>query len=458
MQKTVVINVVGLTSSLLGEYTPFLTSWSANATKKLIKPVLPALTCTAQSTYLTGQLPEQHGIVGNGWYCRNECEVKFWKQSNKLVQSNKIWEVAKKLDKSFTCANMFWWYNMYSNADYSVTPRPVYLSDGRKIPDIYSHPANLRALIQKRLGIFPLFNFWGPKASIRSSQWIAEASKIVEQKHAPTLILIYLPHLDYNLQRYGPGDIRIKNDLSEIDTICKDLVNFYEQKGANVIVISEYGITAVDHPIALNRILREHGFITIREERGKELLDTGASKAFAVADHQIAHIYVKDKKDIAIVRNLVEIISGIQEVMGEKEKSNQSLFHERLGELIAIADARSWFTYYYWMIDRKAPDFSRTVDIHRKPGYDPVELFTDPKIKLLKPLIVAKLLKKKFGFRMLMDIIPLDASLVKGSHGRIPESVDDWPILISKKMKPISPSSIEAKDVFDIILSHLKGV
>ena len=346
---------------------------------------------------------------------------------------------------------------MYSDADYSVTPRPVYLSDGRKIPDVYSHPANLRELLQKQLGTFPLFNFWGPAASILSSRWIAEASKIVEQLHAPTLTLIYLPHLDYNLQRYGPHDIRIKKDLAEIDAVCQDIISFYESKGADVVVLSEYGITAVDHPIHLNRVLREHGFITIREERGKEILDTGASKAFAVSDHQVAHIYVKDKRDIAAVRNLIESIPEVQQVMGEGEKQGQSLFHERSGELVAVADARSWFTYYYWMEDHKAPDFSRTVDIHRKPGYDPVELFTDPKIKQLKLLVAAKLLKKKLGFRMLMNVISLDASLVKGSHGRIPESVNDWPILISKKMKTVSSSPIEAKKVFDIILSHLTG-
>ena len=264
MQKTAVINVVGLTSSLVGEYTPFLNNWAGH--KAAIDPVLPAVTCSAQATYLTGVMPSEHGIVGNGWYFRDECEIKFWRQSNKLIQAPKIWETAREKDKSFTCANMFWWYNMYSTADYSVTPRPMYPADGLKLPDVYSHPPSLRTQLQKELGTFPLFKFWGPATTIESSDWIAKASKRVVELHDPTLTLVYLPHLDYNLQRVGPGHPDIGEDLKEIDEVCRDLVTFLEERGRRVIILSEYGINEVSRPVSLNRLFRQEGLITVREE------------------------------------------------------------------------------------------------------------------------------------------------------------------------------------------------
>ncbi|MBD1925209.1 alkaline phosphatase family protein [Trichocoleus sp. FACHB-90] len=458
MQKTVVLNVVGLTPSLLGKHTPFLSEWAAQGQVVPIKPALPAVTCSVQATYLTGKWPHEHGIVGNGWYFRDECEVKFWRQSNKLIEAPKVWETARSLDPTFTCANLFWWYNMYSSADISVTPRPMYPADGRKIPDIYTQPAELRSHLQDRLGTFPLFEFWGPKTSIRSSQWIAESAKVVEQMYAPTLTLIYIPHLDYNLQRLGTDEQAIAIDLKEVDDVCKDLIQFYESRGAQVIVLSEYGITPVNKAVSLNRILRENGYLAVREELGLELLDAGASIAFAVADHQVAHIYINDKDKVSQVRDLIEKMPGVELVLGEKEKATYHLNHPRSGELVAIAAPNSWFTYYYWLDDTKAPDFARNVDIHRKPGYDPAELFIDPSIKFPQLKIAGILLKKKLGFRTLLDVIPLDASLVKGSHGRLPNSPDDAPLIITHNTN-LLPTTLEATDIHDIILSHLqKGV
>ena len=457
MHKTVVLNVVGLTPGLIGQYTPFLNEWSKQAKTAFVKPVVPAVTCSVQATYLTGKNPDVHGIVGNGWYFRDECEIKFWRQSNKLVEAPKIWEVARQEDPTFTCANMFWWYNMYSSADYSVTPRPQYLADGRKMPDCYAYPASLRDKLQAELGTFPLFDFWGPRTTIKSSQWIADASKKVDQWHNPTLTLIYLPHLDYNIQRFGPDLTKISKDLQEIDAVCKDLIQFYEKRGAQVVVLSEYGIMPVDRPVHLNRVLREKGYIAVREERGLELLDAGVSSAFAVADHQVAHIYVNDKGKVDEVRKLIESVPGVQEVWGEAEKQKHHLNHSRAGELIAIADNHSWFTYYYWLDDAKAPDFARIVDIHKKPGYDPVEMFADPTIAMLPVKVGMKLLKKKLGFRMLMDIIPLDGSLVKGSHGRYPDKPADGPFVMTKQAETLPATQVEATQVFEILLSHVRA-
>lgn len=455
MQKTVVLNVVGLTPSLLGESTPFLSAWAAQGKIIPIKPVLPAVTCTVQATYLTGKLPNEHGIVANGWYFRDEGEVKFWKQSNRLVQAPKIWEIAKSIEPNFTCANLFWWYNMYSSVDYAITPRPMYPADGRKIPDIYTKPAEVRSLIQSDLQQFPLFNFWGPNTSIKASQWIANAAKWIEERYSPTLSLVYLPHLDYCLQKFGLDQPQILRDLQEIDAVCGDLITYFQARNIQVIVLSEYGITPVSQPIHLNRILREKGLIAVREELGKELLDPGASIAFAVADHQVAHIYVNDPADISQVRSLLEATEGVAQVWDKQEQKAYYLNHDRSGELVAIAQPHAWFTYYYWLDDRRSPDFARTVDIHRKPGYDPVELFLDPAIKFPQLKIALTLLKKQLGFRYLMDVIPLDVSLVRGSHGAMNTNPSHGAMLISQQKHLVETNTIQPTDICSLILTHL---
>jgi predicted AlkP superfamily pyrophosphatase or phosphodiesterase len=457
VRKTVVINVVGLTPDLLGQPTSLrLRSFAERGKLATIAAVIPAVTCTAQATYLTGALPQEHGIVANGWYFRDECEIKFWRQSNKLVQRPKVWEEVRAADPSFTCANLFWWYNMYSSVDYAVTPRPMYPADGRKIPDIYTQPAELRPALQSKLGRFPLFEYWGPNSSIRSSRWIAEAAKLVDLRYDPTLTLIYLPHLDYNLQRLGPGDDRIATDLREIDAVCGDLIDHYEAHNAQIIVLSEYGITSVSKPVHINRLMRVDGLIAVREELGRELLAAGASAAFAVADHQIAHVYVNDPARVSKVRALLEAAEGVSQVLNDEGKRELGLDHPRSGELVAIAEPDAYFTYYYWLDDSRAPDFATTVDIHRKPGFDPVELFVDPGISYPKAKVGLKLLKKQLGFRYLMDVIPLDASLVRGSHGRAAESPAQGPLFITQQSHLLDKPEIEATDVYSLILSHLQ--
>jgi predicted AlkP superfamily pyrophosphatase or phosphodiesterase len=454
LHRTAVLNIVGLTPNILRSKTPKLAAWAAQAAVARVKPAFPAVTCTAQANYLTGRTPTEHGIVGNGWYVRDECEVRFWRQSNKLVQGPKIWDTARAAEPRFTCANVFWWFNMYSDVDYSVTPRPMYPADGRKLPDVYTVPANLRDQLQEKLGTFPLFNFWGPRASIESTAWIAESAKHVEQQFTPTLSLVYLPHLDYNLQRVGPNSPTAAGDMQLIDDLCAELIAFYEGRGIRVIVLSEYGLCEVTTPVHLNRVLRQQGFITVREELGRELLDAGASAAFAVADHQVAHVYVKQQSDLKRVRALIEQTPGVEQVLDDAGKRSFGIDHPRAGELVAIAKPEAWFTYYYWLDDERAPDFARTVDIHRKPGYDPVELFLDPAISMPALTVGLKLAKKALGFRMLMDVIPLDATLVKGSHGRADVN-DDGPLIVSKQREMIGADSIDSTGVHDIILTHL---
>ena len=462
MKRTVVIDVVGLSESLLGPNTPYLNTFRQRGKLCHIAPAFPAVTCTAQVNYLTGKQPAQHGIVGNGWYSRELAEVHFWKQSNHLVQCTKLWDQLRALDPKFTCAQLFWWFNMYASVEWSVTPRPIYPADGRKVFDIYAWPYSIRAEIKRDLGEFPFAGFWGPAAGRKSpqgppdvvSRWIAEAAKWIEQRFAPTLNLVYLPHLDYNLQRLGPGNI--STDLRYIDNLVGDLLAFFERNSVQVVLLSEYGITSVNTPIPLNRLFREQGWLTVKEELGLELLDCGASRVFAVADHQVAHIYCNDHSLEVPVRDLLEHQSGIAEVWDAATKRERGLDHSRTGDLIAIADENAWFTYYYWLDDRSAPDFARTVDIHRKPGYDPVELFLDPTNPFIKMKIAWRLLQKKLGFRMLMDVIPLDASLIKGSHGRRPLRVTEWPVLITERTDLVPETSLDSTSVFTVLQRHIQ--
>lgn len=450
--------MVGLTPSMMGDNTPNLNKLAKASNGPVpLTTVTPAVTTTVQSSFATGELPGTHGIVANGWYYRDLSEIWFWRQSNKLVQGEKIWETAKKRNPDFTCAKLFWWYNMYSSADWCVTPRPMYPADGRKIPDIHTYPSELRDELNEKLGQFPLFRFWGPASDIVSSQWIADCAVHMFETRAPTLTLVYMPHLDYNLQKLGPSHPDIGIDVEKIDAACGQIIDAAAKRDARVVVLSEYGITDVSRPVHINRALRAAGHITVRSELGRELLDAGASAAFAVADHQVAHIYVANPEMIDDIKALVQSLDGVEQVLDRNELAAIGLDHERSGELVAISNADSWFTYYHFMDDELAPDYARTVDIHRKPGFDPVELFADPEIRFLKAKIGLRLAQKVLGFRYLMDVIPLDATLVKGSHGRPTDRIEDGPLLISNHPELINQQPIAATDVKGLILNHVFG-
>src|SRR5258706_1373224 len=458
MHKTVVINAVGLSANLLGRgTTPQLDAFRSAGALASIESVVPAVTTAVQSTYLTGRWPSQHGIVGNGWYFRETAEIRFWLQNNALVSGEKIWDRAKRIDPAFTCANMFWWYNMYSTADYSVTPRPMYPADGRKIPDVYAHPDSLRHELQAKLGTFPLFNFWGPATSIKATRWIADASIEVDRKLNPTLTLIYLPHMDYVLQKEGPAGPSVSKELRELDAECGKLIDHYQSRGARVIVLSEYGITPVSRAVHPNRVLREAGLLVVREEMGREVLDAGASAAFAVADHQVAHVYIKDSARVADVKKLLQGVAGVAEVLDADGQRAIHLDHQRSGELVCLAERDAWFTYYFWLDDARAPDYARTVDIHRKPGYDPVELFIDPKLAMPKARIAWMLAKRKMGLRTLMKVIPLDATLLKGSHALAAGQPEEGAMLMSSQRGLLGSDQVAATGGFELILRHLIG-
>ncbi|MGH3385153.1 MAG: alkaline phosphatase family protein, partial [Nocardioidaceae bacterium] len=452
-RPVVLVDVVGLTPRLLRSM-PRLQGLAEKGFSRPLGAVLPAVTCSAQATYLTGRMPAEHGIVGNGWYFRDLGEVFLWRQHNRLVQGEKVWDVARRTDPSYQVANVCWWYAMGADTDLLVTPRPIYYADGRKAPDCYTRPVELHDRLTAELGDFPLFTYWGPTAGITSSRWIVEASRRILRADRPDLLLTYVPHLDYDLQRYGASSAEAVRAAAELDAVLAPLLDDAAAAGAAVIALSEYGITDVSRPVDVNRVLRREGLLEVYTQDGMEYLDPWASRAFAVADHQVAHVYVTNPSDLETVSKLLAGVPGVGEVLDAAGKAAHGLDHERSGELVLVAEPDAWFTYYYWLDDAAAPDFARAVEIHRKPGYDPAELFFDPADRFVKPRAASYLLRKKVGLRYTMQVVPLDPSCVRGSHGRLPADPDDGPVLLSSDPGlPVPDGTVEPTSVRDLVLA-----
>ncbi|MGX4652754.1 alkaline phosphatase family protein [Micromonospora sp. SCSIO 07396] len=431
-RRLVVLDVVGLTPRLLA-HMPRLRAVAEQGFSAGLGTVLPAVTCSAQATLLTGEQPSGHGIVGNGWYFRDLGEVLLWRQHHALVGGEKVWQAARRVEPGYTVANVCWWYAMGADVDWTVTPRPIYYADGRKEPDCWTDPPELHDTLTDALGTFPLFTYWGPGAGLPSSRWICRAAERILADHAPDLTLVYVPHLDYDLQRFGPSSPRAAAAAAELDAVLAPLLDAARAADATVVALSEYGITDVSRPVDVNRLLRAEGLLRVYTQDGMEYLDPWTSRAFAVADHQVAHVYVKDPADVAAVAKLCAGLPGVAEVLDAEGKAAAGLDHERAGELVLVAEPDSWFTYYYWLDDDRAPDFARNVEIHRKPGYDPAELFFDPAAPgAAKRRAGVALARKKLGMRYLMSVVGLDAGAraVRGSHGRLPADPADGPVLL----------------------------
>nr|WP_221381406.1 nucleotide pyrophosphatase/phosphodiesterase family protein [Actinoplanes polyasparticus] len=446
MTQLLVLDVVGLTPRLL-EHMPRLRALASRGFQAQLGTVLPAVTCSAQSTFLTGDLPSGHGIVGNGWYFRELGEVFLWRQHNALVGGEKIWDAARKVAPGYTVANVCWWYAMGAQVDWTITPRPIYRADGRKEPDCYTYPPELH----DELPTFPLFTYWGPGAGMPSSQWIVNASLHLLDTRRPDLTLVYIPHLDYDLQRYGPSSPQAAAAAAALDEVLAPLL---DRTDVTVVALSEYGITDVSKPVDINRMLRAEGLLEVYTQDGMEYLDPWVSRAFAVADHQVAHVYVRDPADVAAVTKLCEALPGVAEVLDETGKTEYGLNHDRAGELVLVADPDAWFTYYYWLDDARAPDFARSVEIHRKPGYDPAELLFDPADPAAaKRRAITAVARKKLGLRYVMNPVGLDAGAraIRGSHGRLPDDAADAPVLLCSDPSAVR-MRIEATEVKALLL------
>jgi predicted AlkP superfamily pyrophosphatase or phosphodiesterase len=380
----------------------------------------------------------------------------LWRQHNALVEGEKVWETARGVNGDFRVANLCWWYAMGASADLTVTPRPIYHADGRKSPDCYTDPPELHDRLCGRLGEFPLFHYWGPGAGIKSSRWIADAARLLLASEPLDLLLVYLPHLDYDLQRFGPEGPEARAAARELDEVAGGLAEHARARGDQVIVLSEYGIAPASRPVDINRALRRAGLLRVYEQAGMEYLDPWTSRAFAVADHQIAHIYVRDPRDVTLAREAIAGLAGVGLVLEGEARAFVRLDHPRAGELVAFAERDAWFTYYYWLDDERAPDFARAVEIHRKPGYDPAELFMDPDDRWARARAASALARKKAGLRYLMAVVPLDPRHVRGTHGLLPESAADAPVLLCSEGSA-ARRRIPAAEVRDLIL-ELCGV
>ncbi len=418
-RRVCILNVVGLTPELL----PNAPNLASVGQSQPWDCPYPAVTCTAQATLLTGKLPREHGIIGNGWYDRDSGEVRFWQQSNRLVQGAKFYE-------GHETAKLFWWFNQGAPVRWFATPKPHYGCDGSKQFGIIDQT---ECQLETEIGSFPFFSFWGPHAGLPCSQWIAAAAARVLVKNRPEITLVYLPHLDYDFQRSRPP---IAERVAEVDRCAGMVIESARQIDAQVVVVSEYGLVPVERPVAINRLLRSEGLLQVRLGPFGEMLQPMDSDAFAVVDHQVAHLYVRRPAELQRVKRLVEQLPGVSAVV---EPGELQMDHFRSGDLIALAEPDSWFHYYYWLDDRRAPDFARTVDIHRKPGYDPCELFLSSRWRA-----GLRLLQKKLGFRYRMDVIPLQPELVRGSHGLRPPP-QQGPLIIG----PSPPA--EMVDFFDYI-------
>jgi predicted AlkP superfamily pyrophosphatase or phosphodiesterase len=458
MPPVLLLNAVGLTPRLL-PHAPRLQALAGAGWVRRLREVLPAVTCTAQATVLTGRTPEQHGIVGNGWLWRDTGEVRFWQQSNRLIQGEPLYVTARnraaQRGRTFRCAKLFWWFNQGAAVDVSVTPKPYYGADGNKVFGITGTPPGLSERLERKLGPFPFQTFWGPLSGLPCTQWIARCAAEVLQTERPDLTLVYLPHFDYDPQRFGPEGCDMKQLSGELDNACVPVLDAARVAGAQVWVVSEYGHVQVKRPVYLNRVLRQAGLVSVRPGPFGETPDLFTSRAFAVVDHQLAHVYVSDANDRPKVRDLLLAQPGVARVVAGEERSELHLNHERSGELIALAEPDAWFAYPFWLDDRQAPDYARTVDIHRKPGYDPCELFFDPKLWWPKGRAALRLLQKKLGFRTLFDVVPLDAGLVRGSHGLAATHPDDRPLLIGDGPAPTEPE-LPMTSVRDLLLGAIE--
>jgi len=462
LQPLVLINAVGLTRKLL-PYAPRLRLLAERGWARSLHEVVPAVTCTAQATILTGLPPRGHGIVANGWLFRDTAEIRFWQQSNALIQSKPLYVTARHLAQRrglpFRTAKLFWWFNQGADVEISVTPKPFYGADGNKAFGISGTPDGLCERVEQSLGKFPFHTFWGPSAGLASTEWIAHCAAFVLATEHPDLCLVYLPHLDYDPQRFGPSQCSMARLVRELDDACGAICDAASAIGAQVWVVSEYGHVDVSRPVPLNRVLRTSGLLSVRAGPFGEMLDMFGSQAIAVCDHQVAHVYLRRTDDLMVekVRALLAPIPGVEQVLAGEERSEIGLDHPRSGELVVLAQRDSWFAYPYWLDDRVAPDFARTVDIHRKPGYDPCELFFDPRLFWPKGRALCRLVQKKLGFRTLFDVVPLDPDLVRGSHGVPAQREEDRPLLIGDGESPPGDGSILMTTVHELVLKAILG-
>lgn len=397
-RHAVLLSIPGLRATDLSDM-PRLSALASDGKTVGLSASFPAVTCSVQANLTTGVLPDKHGVVANGFFYRDKGEVEMWTAWNEAVQAPQIWDRLHEADPQLTSAAWFPMLIKGAGADYICTPAPIHNPDGSESLWCYTKPTELYGELRDTFGHFPLMKFWGPLASIESTKWIVDSAVHAAKKYQPRFSYIYLPHLDYAAQKFGPDSPQAIQALTALDNLIGQLLDGYNAAGLTDslwLAASEYVITSVERVSYPNRLLRENGLLTLNDDgEGHELLDVASSSAWALVDHQFAHVFVKNKTDVPRLVELFRNDECVAEILVGEERAKYALNHDRSGEIVLIAQPDAWFAYYWWIDDNKAPKFARTVDIHRKPGYDPVEMFIDMPTKST----------------------PLDATLVRGSHG-----------------------------------------
>ena len=430
----VLLSIPGLREQDLARM-PKLSALMARGDRAQLVPSFPAVTWPVQANMLTGQLPRQHGVVANGFYWRDKQQVEMWTAWNEKIERPQIWDILHQLSPELTSAVWFPMLSKGCGADYICMPAPIHNPDGSESLWCYTKPVELYGALRDTFGHFPLMNFWGPMANIKSTAWIADSAASAMQQYRPNFFYIYLPHLDYAAQRTGPDSEPAQKAVVELDEVIGKLADTakeaYRDRNLLWLAAGEYAITPVDHVTFPNRLLREAGLLAVKEQEDGEHLDLERSQAWALVDHQFSHVFVKDA-DPSVINRVVDLFTthpGLAEVLVGDERGKYLMDHERSGEVILISQPNSWQAYYWWLDDAKAPGFARTVDIHKKPGYDPVELHFDFATKS----------------------IPLNPSLVKGSHGA--PAVQDWQrsVLLSSQKGVFVETPTPDTDVAEIV-------
>ncbi len=433
MKKIIVLDIPGLVRSNIDKIKTKNISKIIENNNSVLVPTFPAVTCSAQSSILTGTHPSEHGIIANGYYDRIYKEIHFWDQPSRLVKKPQIWDILKDENSKIKTAVLFWQNTLFAKSDIVITPKPLHLENDF-VMWCYSKPQNFYEEIIKEIGEFDLKWYWGPFASIESSKWIINATKITIKNHSPDLLFTYIPHLDYAGQKYGPDSSEFQKSLSEVDELIGNLINFLhlEEMEYEIIVLSEYGLNQVDNSISPNIILNENSLLQTRNIGGKEYIDFELSKAFAMCDHQIAHVFIKPGFE-KIVTEIFEKQS-IGEIFNKDKQKELHLDSERSGDIILTSEKNSWFNYHWWTDEKNAPDFTFSVDIHRKPGFDPLELFFDMKTKKISH----------------------DTSLVHGSHGIIDNENSKLPIIGTTISEKKLPEKLHMTEIMPTILDFLE--
>jgi predicted AlkP superfamily pyrophosphatase or phosphodiesterase len=432
--RVVLLSIPGLRKQDVA-HMPTLAAMAAAGDQTSLVPSFPAVTCPVQANMTTGKTPREHGVIANGFYWRDKNEVEMWTAWNECIQRPQIWDILHEHDPSITSAVWFPLHSKGCGADLICTPAPIHNPDGSETLWCYTKPTDMYGTLRDALGHFPLQHFWGPLSNIKSTGWICDSAVWAAKAEQPRFFYIYLPHLDYAAQKFGPESEQAQKALVELDGVLARLVAGFKEAYSDQpplwIVASEYAIVPVNHVEYPNRVLREAGLLTVKNDAdGREQLDFAGSRAWALVDHQFAHVFVADAADVDAVAKLFRGRPGIAEVLVGSDRSKIELDHERAGEVVLVSQPNSWQVYYWWNDDERAPKYARTVDIHRKPGYDPVEMHLD----------------------MATKSIPLDATLVKGSHGAPPRDEAQRGIIIASEKGVLTGPALADTDVCELVL------